>query len=139
MGFKMIYWTPMSGSYILQGSILEKCGKFRKIFGLTKYHTGGYGRIGVYRVNSVLTGWTTHSLALNMMRDIVLTFVLASDVELVTRRNKVSNAVVHLVEKEHFPILIAPCCSKSQIHTPGSPLSPPRWDLSALQKKKTGH
>ena len=26
----MIYCTPMSGSYFLYGSILEKCGKFRK-------------------------------------------------------------------------------------------------------------
>ena len=26
----MIYWTPMSGSWFLQGSILEKCGKFWK-------------------------------------------------------------------------------------------------------------
>ena len=30
MGFKMIYWTPISGSYFLKGSILEKCGKFWK-------------------------------------------------------------------------------------------------------------
>ena len=30
MGFKMTYCTPMSGSYFLKGSILEKCGKFRK-------------------------------------------------------------------------------------------------------------
>ena len=30
MGFKMIYWTPMSGSYFLMGSILEKCRKFWK-------------------------------------------------------------------------------------------------------------
>ena len=30
MGFKMIYWTPMSGSYFMYGSILEKCGKFWK-------------------------------------------------------------------------------------------------------------
>ena len=30
MGFKMICWTPMIGSYFLYGSILEKCGKFRK-------------------------------------------------------------------------------------------------------------
>ena len=60
MGFKMIYWTFMSGSYFLYGSILEKCGKLWKkrpffradMAGLGKYHTGGYGRIGVYRVNS---------------------------------------------------------------------------------------
>ena len=26
----MIYWTPISGSYFLKGSILEKCGKFWK-------------------------------------------------------------------------------------------------------------
>ena len=30
VSFKMIYWTPMSGSYSLYGSILEKCGNFWK-------------------------------------------------------------------------------------------------------------
>ena len=30
MGFKMIYWTTISGSYYLKGCILEKCGNFRK-------------------------------------------------------------------------------------------------------------
>ena len=30
MGLKMIYWTPMSGSYFLWGFILEICGKFGK-------------------------------------------------------------------------------------------------------------
>ena len=48
----------MSGSYFLYGSILEKCGKFRKkrpffradMAGLGMYHMGGYGRIGVYSV-----------------------------------------------------------------------------------------
>ena len=30
IGFKMIYWTTMSGSYFLDGSILEKCGNFWK-------------------------------------------------------------------------------------------------------------
>ena len=30
MGFKMIYWTSISGSYFLKGCILEKCGNFRK-------------------------------------------------------------------------------------------------------------
>ena len=30
MGFKMIYWTPMSGKYFLYGSILEKYGKIWK-------------------------------------------------------------------------------------------------------------
>ena len=30
MGFNLIYWNPMRGSYILYGSILEKCGNFRK-------------------------------------------------------------------------------------------------------------
>ena len=29
-GFNLIYWTPMSGSYFLYGSILKKCGNFRK-------------------------------------------------------------------------------------------------------------
>ena len=48
----------MSGSYVLYGSILEKCGNFWKngrffrtdMAGLGQYCTGGYGRIGVYRV-----------------------------------------------------------------------------------------
>ena len=30
MGFNLIYWNSMSGSYFLYGSILEKCGNFRK-------------------------------------------------------------------------------------------------------------
>ena len=30
MGFKMIYWTPISDSYFLKGSIYEKCGIFWK-------------------------------------------------------------------------------------------------------------
>ena len=30
MGFNLIYWNPMSGSYFLYGSILEKYGNFRK-------------------------------------------------------------------------------------------------------------
>ena len=42
MGFKVIYWTPMSGSYLLWGSILEKMENFRK----TPVFPGGYGRIG---------------------------------------------------------------------------------------------
>ena len=65
MGFIIINWTPMSGSYFMYGSILEKCGKFWKngrfsgriwpdwgnttradMAGLGKYHAGGYGRIG---------------------------------------------------------------------------------------------
>ena len=30
MGFNLIYWTPMSGSYFFLGSNLEKYGKFWK-------------------------------------------------------------------------------------------------------------
>ena len=45
MGFNLIYWTPMSGSYFL-----EKRPFFRAdMAGLGKYSAGGYGRIGVYR------------------------------------------------------------------------------------------
>ena len=59
MGFNLIYWTPMGGFFILIGSLLEKCGNFweKKPFfradlaGLGKWRTGGFGRIGVYRVN----------------------------------------------------------------------------------------
>ena len=39
MVFNLIYWTPMSGSYFLYGSILEKCGFF------FEKRPGGYGRI----------------------------------------------------------------------------------------------
>ena len=45
----------MGGSYFLLGSDLENCvgknGRFFRagISGLGKYHTGGYGQIGVYR------------------------------------------------------------------------------------------
>ena len=30
MSFNLIYWNPMSGSYLLYGSILEKCGNSGK-------------------------------------------------------------------------------------------------------------
>ena len=30
VGFNLIYWTHMSGSYFLYGSILENCGKLWK-------------------------------------------------------------------------------------------------------------
>ena len=36
--------------------ILEKCPFFRPdMAGLGIYHTGGYGRIGVYRVNDLMS------------------------------------------------------------------------------------
>ena len=42
----------MSGLYFLYGFILEKQPFFRAdMAGLRKYSMGGYGRIGVYRVN----------------------------------------------------------------------------------------
>ena len=52
MGFNLIYWTPMGGSYFLLGSNLEKFWKIlekRPFFradmaGLGKYH--GLGSIG---------------------------------------------------------------------------------------------
>ena len=52
----------MSGSYFLYGSIFDKYGHFWKkrpffradMAGLGKYSMGGYGRIGVYRVNEGL-------------------------------------------------------------------------------------
>ena len=62
MGFKMIYWTPMSSLYFIYGYILEKMWKFLEkwlffradMARLGKYCMGGYGRIGVYRVVTVL-------------------------------------------------------------------------------------
>ena len=58
MCFKMIYWTPR---FILsEGVYFGKMWKFleKRLFfragkaGLGKYCTGGYGWIGVYRVNN---------------------------------------------------------------------------------------
>ena len=49
MGFKMIYWTPMSGSYFLYGSFLEKLGFKKK---KTDIFLDGYGQIG-----EILQGW----------------------------------------------------------------------------------
>ena len=57
----MIYWTPISGSYFLKGSILEKCGKFWKngrfsgrIWpdwgNTTRTDMAGVGSIGLYNV-----------------------------------------------------------------------------------------
>ena len=68
MGFKMTYWTHISGSYFLKGTIvavyfgkmlkfMEKRPFFRAdMAGLGKYCIVGYGRIGVYRVNISLVG-----------------------------------------------------------------------------------
>ena len=53
MGFKMIYWTSMSGSYFLYGSILEKCGNFGK----TAVFPGGYGRIGEIPHGRIWPDW----------------------------------------------------------------------------------
>ena len=54
MGFNLIYWTPMGGSYFLLGSNLEKYGKqpfFQAdMAGSGKYHTAdlaGLGSIGL--------------------------------------------------------------------------------------------
>ena len=45
MAFHLIYWTPTVQKY---GKLLFFPGATA---GLGKYHTGSYGRIGVYRVN----------------------------------------------------------------------------------------
>ena len=54
MGFKMIYWTPISGSYFLKGCILEKC---QEIFGKTAVFPGGYGRIGEILHGQIWPDW----------------------------------------------------------------------------------
>ena len=57
IGFNLIYWTPMSASYFLKGSILEKCGNIWKNgrfsgqllpdFGnIARADTAGLGSIG---------------------------------------------------------------------------------------------
>ena len=69
MGFNLIYWNSICNFHFLEDSLLEKCGKIWKnnkcgkiwknnssppppaTTGLGKYRTGGYDRIGVYRVN----------------------------------------------------------------------------------------
>ena len=53
MGFKMIYWTPISGSYFLWGSILEKCRKFWK----NGLFPGRYGRIGEIPHGRIWPDW----------------------------------------------------------------------------------
>ena len=58
MGFNLIYWNPMSGSCLFVWFYFGKMWKFSEkppffradMAGLGKYHMGGYGRIGVYRV-----------------------------------------------------------------------------------------
>ena len=42
VGFNLIYWTSMGGSYFLLGSNLKKYGKFWK----KAFFPGRYGRIG---------------------------------------------------------------------------------------------
>ena len=57
MGFNWIHWTPVSDSYFLGGSYLEKCGQFwKKAVFLGGYGLGEipHGRIGVYRVKKHL-------------------------------------------------------------------------------------
>ena len=52
MCFNLIYCTLYEQLIPLYGSNLEKRSFFRAdMAGLGKYHMGGYGRIGVYRVN----------------------------------------------------------------------------------------
>ena len=47
MGFKMIYWTPMSGSYLLWGSILEKKWKILEKRPFFRADMAGLGSIGL--------------------------------------------------------------------------------------------
>ena len=51
--YNLIYWTSMSSSYFCTGSNLKNVEIFLKTdkARLGKYHTGRYGRIGVYRDN----------------------------------------------------------------------------------------
>ena len=46
MGFKMIHWTPISGSYFMKGCILEKCGNFWKN-NTARADMAGLGSIGL--------------------------------------------------------------------------------------------
>ena len=55
MGFKLICWTPMSGSYFCRVLFWKNVETFEKqpffwadIDRLGTYHIGGYGQIGVY-------------------------------------------------------------------------------------------
>ena len=67
MAFNLIYWTPICGKYFFlvfplgkMGGNMEKRLFFRAAMaGLGKYHMGGYGRIGVDRVNEVHTKTVT--------------------------------------------------------------------------------
>ena len=73
MGFNLISCTPMSGSYILYGSILEEWGLFfflkRSFFradmaALGKYRMGGYGRNWLHFASRwLLLGFSVSNIA----------------------------------------------------------------------------
>ena len=53
MGFNLIYWTPMSGSYLCIGSKLENVENFGKM----AVFLGGYGRIGEIQHGRIWSDW----------------------------------------------------------------------------------
>ena len=66
INFNTTSWTSICGVHFLEGSILKKSVKIVKngrfvrevMAGLGKYRTGGYGRIGVYRVRLMsISNW----------------------------------------------------------------------------------
>ena len=65
MDFKMIYWTPIRGSYFLKGSILEKCGQFWKngrFSGRIWPDWGNTTRADMAGLGSIGLNLNTHSL-----------------------------------------------------------------------------
>ena len=56
MGFKLMYWTPMGGSYLLMDSNLEKFGKFGEKTKKSSF-PGGYGQIGEIQHGQIWPDW----------------------------------------------------------------------------------
>ena len=53
MGFNLIYWIPISGSYVFLGSIWERRKKEEK----TTVFPGGYGQIGERQHGRISPDW----------------------------------------------------------------------------------
>ena len=51
MGFNLIYWTPICGTYFLDGFILEKCGQIWKR-AIVRAATAGLGCKGLIHADT---------------------------------------------------------------------------------------
>ena len=96
MCYKMIYWTPISGSYFLKGSILEKCGILLKNSGFSRRiwldwgntaraDMAGLGSIGLTMMITMMFQQTFCHFSPGLYQCIVLYDYLPSQVSLCQR------------------------------------------------------